>query len=96
MWQAARGRSDGSYHVQLEDYLKDLPRERCRSLSLIQLQKVRKKFPKDNAYASDHGTFSLIKDSSRVGNHGCHTQGHNTLESRMTKDVFNKVSGIAD
>ena len=50
--------SDGLI-VQLEDYLKDYPDSRL--IVIDTLQKVRTA-SKDNAYASDYGDISLIKD----------------------------------
>ena len=50
--------SDGLI-VQLEDYLKDYPNSRL--IVIDTLQKVRTA-SKDNAYASDYGDISLIKD----------------------------------
>ena len=50
--------SDGLI-VQLEDYLKDYPESRL--IVIDTLQKVRTA-SKDNAYASDYGDISLIKD----------------------------------
>ncbi|MEH2933503.1 AAA family ATPase [Acutalibacter sp. JLR.KK004] len=79
--------SDGLI-VQLEDYLKEYPDS---SLIVIDtLQKVRTA-SKDNAYASDYGDISLIKDFA--DRHSLAVVVVHHIRKQNDSDVFNKVSG---
>ena len=79
--------SDGLI-VQLEDYLKDYPNSRL--IVIDTLQKVRTA-SKDNAYASDYGDISLIKDFA--DRHSLAGIVVHHLRKQNDSDVFNKVSG---
>ena len=79
--------SDGLI-VQLEDYLKDYPDSRL--IVIDTLQKVRTA-SKDNAYASDYGDISLIKDFA--DRHSLAVIVVHHIRKQNDSDVFNKVSG---
>ena len=79
--------SDGLI-VQLEDYLKDYPDSRL--IVIDTLQKVRTAF-KDNAYASDYGDISIIKDFA--DRHSLAVIVVHHIRKQNDSDVFNKVSG---
>ena len=79
--------SDGLI-VQLEDYLKDYPNSRL--IVIDTLQKVRTA-SKDNAYASDYGDISLIKDFA--DRHSLAVIVVHHIRKQNDSDVFNKVSG---
>ena len=79
--------SDGLI-VQLEDYLKDYPESRL--IVIDTLQKVRTA-SKDNAYASDYGDISLIKDFA--DRHSLAVIVVHHIRKQNDSDVFNKVSG---
>lgn len=79
--------SDGLI-VQLEDYLKDYPDSRL--IVIDTLQKVRTA-SKDNAYASDYGDISLIKDFA--DRHSLAVVVVHHIRKQNDSDVFNKVSG---
>ncbi len=81
-WQAASCQT--GLIVQLEDYLKDYPDSRL--IVIDTLQKVRTA-SKDNAYASDYGDISLIKDFA--DRHSLASLSYTTSESRNDSDVFN-------
>ena len=75
--------SDGLI-VQLEDYLKEYPDSR------LIVMKVRTA-SKDNAYASDYGDISLIKDFA--DRHSLAVIVVHHIRKQNDSDVFNKVSG---
>ena len=77
--------SDGLI-VQLEDYLKDYPDSRL--IVIDTLQKVRTA-SKDNAYASDYGDISLIKDFA--DRHSLAVIVVHHIRKQNDSDVFNKV-----
>ena len=79
--------SDGLI-VQLEDYLKEYPDSRL--IVIDTLQKVRTA-SKDNAYASDYGDISLIKDFA--DRHAIAVIVVHHIRKQNDSDVFNKVSG---
>ena len=79
--------SDGLI-VQLEDYLKEFPDSRL--IVIDTLQKVRTA-SKDNAYASDYGDISLIKDFA--DRHSLAVVVVHHIRKQNDSDVFNKVSG---
>ena len=79
--------SDG-FIVQLEDYLKEYPDSRL--IVIDTLQKVRTA-SKDNAYASDYGDISLIKDFA--DRHSLAVIVVHHIRKQNDSDVFNKVSG---
>ena len=79
--------SDGLI-VQLEDYLKDYPDSRL--IVIDTLQKVRTD-SKDNAYASDYGDISLIKDFA--DRHSLAVIVVHHIRKQKDSDVFNMVSG---
>ena len=79
--------SDGLI-VQLEDYLKEYPDSRL--IVIDTLQKVRTA-SKDNAYASDYGDISLIKDFA--DRHFLAVIVVHHIRKQNDSDVFNKVSG---
>ena len=79
--------SDGLI-VQLEDYLQDCPDSRL--IVIDTLQKVRTA-SKDNAYASDYGDISLIKDFA--DRHSLAVIVVHHIRKQNDSDVFNKVSG---
>ncbi|NSE36412.1 AAA family ATPase [Dorea longicatena] len=79
--------SDGLI-VQLEDYLKDYPDSWL--IVIDTLQKVRTA-SKDNAYASDYGDISLIKDFA--DRHSLAVIVVHHIRKQNDSDVFNKVSG---
>lgn len=79
--------SDGLI-VQLEDYLKDYPDSRL--IVIDTLQKVRTA-SKDNAYASDYGDISLIKDFA--DRHSLAVVVVHHIRKQNDSDVFNRVSG---
>ena len=79
--------SDGLI-VQLEDYLKEYPDSRL--IVIDTLQKVRTA-SKDNAYASDYGDISLIKDFADRHSLAVIVVRH--IRKQNDSDVFNKVSG---
>src|SRR5699024_10960326 len=79
--------SDGLI-VQLEDYLNDYPASRL--IVIDTLQKVRTA-SKDNAYASDYGDISLIKDFA--DRHSLAVIVVHHIRKQNDSDVFNKVSG---
>ena len=79
--------SDGLI-VQLEDYLKEYPDSRL--IVIDTLQKVRTA-SKDNAYASDYGDISLIKDFA--DRHAMAVIVVHHIRKQNDSDVFNKVSG---
>ena len=79
--------SDGLI-VQLEDYLKEYPDSRL--IVIDTLQKVRTA-SKDNAYASDYGDISLIKDFA--DRHSLAVVVVHHIRKQNDSDVFNKVSG---
>ena len=74
--------------VQLEDYLKEYPDSRL--IVIDTLQKVRTA-SKDNAYASDYGDISLIKDFA--DRHSLAVIVVHHIRKQNDSDVFNKVSG---
>ena len=73
---------------QLEDYLKDYSDSRL--IVIDTLQKVRTA-SKDNAYASDYGDISLIKDFA--DRHSLAVIVVHHIRKQNDSDVFNKVSG---
>ena len=73
---------------ELEDYLKDYPDSRL--IVIDTLQKVRTA-SKDNAYASDYGDISLIKDFA--DRHSLAVIVVHHIRKQNDSDVFNKVSG---
>ena len=75
--------SDGLI-VQLEDYLKDYPDSRL--IVIDTLQKVRTA-SKDNAYASDYGDISLIKDFA--DRHSLAVVVVHHIRKQNDSDVFN-------
>ena len=79
--------SDGLI-VQLEDYLKEYPDRRL--IVIDTLQKIRTA-SKDNAYASDYGDISLIKDFA--DRHSLAVVVVHHIRKQNDSDVFNKVSG---
>ena len=79
--------SDGLI-VQLEDYLKEYPESRL--IVIDTLQKIRTA-SKDNAYASDYGDISLIKDFA--DRHSLAVVVVHHIRKQNDSDVFNKVSG---
>ena len=79
--------SDGLI-VQLEDYLKEYPDSRL--IVIDTLQKIRTA-SKDNAYASDYGDISLIKDFA--DRHFLAVVVVHHIRKQNDSDVFNKVSG---
>ena len=79
--------SDGLI-VQLEDYLKEFPDSRL--IVIDTLQKIRTA-SKDNAYASDYGDISLIKDFA--DRHSLAVIVVHHIRKQNDSDVFNKVSG---
>ena len=79
--------SDGLI-VQLEDYLKEYLDSRL--IVIDTLQKVRTA-SKDNAYASDYGDISLIKDFA--DRHSLAVIVVHHIRKQNDSDVFNKVSG---
>ena len=79
--------SDGLI-VQLEDYLKEYPDSRL--IVIDTLQKIRTA-SKDNAYASDYGDISLIKDFA--DRHSLAVVVVHHIRKQNDSDVFNKVSG---
>ena len=79
--------SDGLI-VQLEDYLKEYPDSRL--IVIDTLQKVRTA-SKDNAYASDYGDISLIKDFA--DRHSLAVIVVHHIRKQNDSDVFNKISG---
>ena len=79
--------SDGLI-VQLEDYLKEYPDSRL--IVIDTLQKIRTA-SKDNAYASDYGDISLIKDFA--DRHSLAVIVVHHIRKQNDSDVFNKVSG---
>ena len=79
--------SDGLI-VQLEDYLKEYPDSRL--IVIDTLQKIRTA-SKDNAYASDYGDISLIKDFADTHSLAVVVVHH--IRKQNDSDVFNKVSG---
>ena len=82
--------SDGLI-VQLEDYLKDYPDSRL--IVIDTLQKVRTA-SKDNAYASDYGDISLIKDFA--DRPLWRSLSYTTSESRMTATCSTRCLGRQD
>ena len=79
--------SDGLI-VQLEDYLKEYLDSRL--IVIDTLQKIRTA-SKDNAYASDYGDISLIKDFA--DRHSLAVVVVHHIRKQNDSDVFNKVSG---
>ena len=79
--------SDGLI-VQLEDYLKEYPDSRL--IVIDTLQKIRTA-SKDNAYASDYGDISLIKDFADR-----RSLSYTTSESRMTATCSTKCLARLD
>lgn len=79
--------SDGLI-VQLEDYLKDYPDSRL--IVIDTLQKIRTA-SKDNAYASDYGDISQIKDFA--DRHFLSVIVVHHIRKQSDSDVFNRVSG---
>lgn len=74
--------------VQLEDYLKDYPKSKM--IVIDTLQKVRTA-SKDNAYASDYGDISLLKDFA--DRHSLAVIVVHHIRKQKDSDVFNMVSG---
>lgn len=74
--------------VQLEDYLKEYPDSRL--IVIDTLQKVRTA-SKDNAYASDYGDISQIKEFADKHSLAVIVVHH--IRKQNDSDVFNKVSG---
>ena len=74
--------------VQLEDYLKEYPDSRL--IVIDTLQKVRTA-SKDNAYASDYGDISQIKEFA--DRHSLAVIVVHHIRKQNDSDVFNKVSG---
>ena len=85
-WQAASCQTVLS--CSLKDYLKDYPDSRL--IVIDTLQKVRTA-SKDNAYASDYGDISLIKDFA--DRHSLAVIVVHHIRKQNDSDVFNKVSG---
>lgn len=79
--------SDGLI-VQLEDYLKEYPDSRL--IVIDTLQKIRAA-SKDNAYASDYGDISKIKEFA--DRHSLAVIVVHHIRKQNDSDVFNKVSG---
>ncbi len=79
--------SDGLI-VQLEDYLKDYPDSRL--IVIDTLQKIRTA-SKDNAYASDYGDISQLKDFA--DRHSLSVIVVHHIRKQSDSDVFNRVSG---
>lgn len=73
--------------VQLEDYLKDYPDSKM--IVIDTLQKVRTA-SKDNAYASDYGDISLLKDFA--DRHSLAVIVVHHIRKQKDSDVFNMVS----
>lgn len=74
--------------VQLEDYLKDYPNSKM--IVIDTLQKVRTA-SKDNAYASDYGDISLLKDFA--DRHSLAVIVVHHIRKQKDSDVFNMVLG---
>ena len=74
--------------MQLEDYLKEYPDSRL--IVIDTLQKVRTA-SKDNAYASDYGDISQIKEFA--DRHSLAVIVVHHIRKQNDSDVFNKVSG---
>jgi hypothetical protein len=79
--------SDGLL-AQLGDYLKEYPDSRM--IVIDTLQKIRTA-SRDNAYASDYGDISLIKDFA--DRHSLAVVVVHHIRKQNDSDVFNKVSG---
>ena len=79
--------SDGLI-VQLEDYLKEYPDSRLIVIDTLQTVRTASK---DNAYASDYGDISLIKDFA--DRHSLAVIVVHHIRKQNDSDVFNKVSG---
>ena len=84
----ARLGDDENNQLSKEDYLKDYPDSRL--IVIDTLQKVRTA-SKDNAYASDYGDISLIKDFA--DRHSLAVIVVHHIRKQNDSDVFNKVSG---
>lgn len=84
----ASGKLTDGLTVQLEDYLKDYPDSRM--IVIDTLQKVRTA-SKDNAYASDYGDISLLKDFA--DRHSLAVIVVHHIRKQKDSDVFNMVSG---
>ena len=84
----ASGKLTDGLTVQLEDYLKDYPDSRL--IVIDTLQKVRTA-SKDNAYASDYGDISLLKDFA--DRHSLAVIVVHHIRKQKDNDVFNMVSG---
>lgn len=84
----ASGKLTDGLTVQLEDYLKDYPDSKM--IVIDTLQKVRTA-SKDNAYASDYGDISLLKDFA--DRHSLAVIVVHHIRKQKDSDVFNMVSG---
>lgn len=84
----ASGKLTDGLIVQLEDYLKDYPDSKM--IVIDTLQKVRTA-SKDNAYASDYGDISLLKDFA--DRHSLAVIVVHHIRKQKDSDVFNMVSG---
>lgn len=84
----ASGKLTDGLIVQLEDYLKDYPDSKM--IVIDTLQKVRTA-SKDNAYASDYGDISLLKDFA--DRHSIAVIVVHHIRKQKDSDVFNMVSG---
>lgn len=84
----ASGKLTDTLIVQLEDYLKDYPDSRM--IVIDTLQKVRTA-SKDNAYASDYGDISLLKDFA--DRHSLAVVVVHHIRKQKDSDIFNQVSG---
>lgn len=84
----ASGKLTDGLIVQLEDYLKDYPDSKM--IVIDTLQKVRTA-SKDNAYASDYGDISLLKDFA--DRHSLSVVVVHHIRKQKDSDVFNMVSG---
>jgi len=84
----ASGKLTDGLIVQLEDYLKDYPDSRM--IVIDTLQKVRTA-SKDNAYASDYGDISLLKEFA--DRHSLAVIVVHHIRKQKDSDVFNMVSG---
>ena len=84
----ASGRLTDGLIGQLEDFVKSNPGSRL--IVIDTLQKIRTA-SKDNAYASDYGDISLIKDFA--DRHALAVVAVHHIRKQNDSDVFNKVSG---
>ena len=84
----ASGKLTDGLIVQLEDYLKDYPDSKM--IVIDTLQKIRTA-SNDNAYASDYGDISLLKEFA--DRHSLALIAVHHIRKQNDSDVFNKVSG---